>query len=185
MLKGIYFPVKNQIGQIWIPTTVSNIINRDKWHRRSLHDPWDTRLESFCPLCAGSFTLAVPFSFQLASITSRFSFSNEVLKTQFSILQSALLDKMKCKATKNIWSLGYRPLLWWNHMAWPTSKAGINEWARFSGTAFNCSLLSPQSLRLLLLLACLPLFLMDHLPSGTCTERRSLTNSCFHFFSTL
>lgn len=134
---------------------------------------WDTRLESFCLLCAGSFTVAVPFSFQLASITSRFSFSNKVLKTQFSILQSALLDKMKYKATKSIWSLGYRPLLWRNHIAWPTSKAGINERARFSGTAFNCSLLSPQSLRLLLLLACLPVFLMDHLPSGTCTERQA------------
>lgn len=65
---------------------------------------------------ASSVHQALPWLFPLAFNWLQLpldlaSANNKVLKTQFSILQSALLEKVKRKATKNTESLGSCPLL--------------------------------------------------------------------------
>lgn len=56
---------------------------------------WGTKPESASLLCARSFTLAVPFGFQLASITSRFSFSKQ------QSIQNSIFHSSKCITRKS------------------------------------------------------------------------------------
>lgn len=88
MLKGIYSPMNNLILQ----TRVSLQFPTQERGRNGTEGDsmthWGTKLESSSLLCARSFTLAVPLSFQLASITSRFSF-NKQPSTENSIFHSS------------------------------------------------------------------------------------------------
>lgn len=54
-----------------------------------------TKLESFSLLCELSFTLAIPFSFQLASITSSFSFSKQ------QSIENSIFHSSKCITRKS------------------------------------------------------------------------------------
>ena len=56
---------------------------------------WGTELESSSLLCYGGFTLAVPLSFQLASITSRFSFNKQ------PSIENSIFHSSKCITRKS------------------------------------------------------------------------------------
>lgn len=146
MLKEVYSPVNN--------LNLQHEFHQHKKEQETAQKAraWHTEARNLSP--PASYVMeALPWLFPsafnwLQLLLDLASTNNQVLKTQFSILQSALPEKVKRKATKSIWSLGSCPLLWWNHTAWPPSKARINEWAGFSGKAFNYSLLSAPSLPL-------------------------------------
>lgn len=85
------------------------------WHTGSTEPESSSLL--CCRLASCSPRLSTGFNY------SRFaSTNNQVLKTQFSILQSALPEKVACQGNKEHLIIRILPLLWWNHTAWPPSR---------------------------------------------------------------
>lgn len=94
--------MSNPVLQTQITTTVSNATEREEWRQRRQRGPLRHRQVLQPPLLE-ALLWPFPSAFNWLQLPLDFtSANNKVLKTQFSILQSALLEKVKRRAAKSI-----------------------------------------------------------------------------------